>query len=85
MTARAQLQWAYELAYHPARLNAAWNSWEKGNLADAESLNETVSWALMLHQRLPEAPAVSGRAITSISHLSGKLKAIQTTNNAAPI
>ena len=52
---------------------------------DAESLNETVSWALMLHQRLPEAPAVSGRAITSISHLSGKLKAIQTTNNAAPI
>ena len=67
MTARAQLQWAYELAFHPARLNAAWNSWEQGNLADAESLNETVSWALMLHQRLPEAPAVSGRALRRLA------------------
>ena len=67
MTARAKLQWAYELAFHPARLNAAWNRWEQGRITDVDSLNEAVSWALMLHQRLPEAPAVSGRALRRLA------------------
>ena len=67
MTARAKLQWAYELAFHPARLNAVWNRWEQGRITDVDSLNEAVSWALMLHQRLPEAPAVSGRALRRLA------------------
>jgi hypothetical protein len=63
MTARQQLQMAYELAFHPARLNAAWNDWEKGGIADLALLRQVLDWALTLHQRLPEAPAVSGRAL----------------------
>jgi len=58
---------AYELAFHPARLNAAWNEWEKGTIADLALLRQVLDWALMLHQRLPEAPAVSGRALRRLA------------------
>lgn len=69
MTARAQLQMAYNLAFQPACLNAAWNDWEKGVMADAElaGLRQAIEWALTLHQRLPEAPAVSGRALRRLA------------------
>ena len=63
MTPRQQLQMAYELAFHPARLNATWNEWEKGAIDDLSLLRQVLDWALMLHQRLPEAPAVSSRAL----------------------
>ena len=67
MTPREQLQTAYELAFHPARLNAAWNDWEQGKIADLAGLCLVVDWALMLHQRLPEAPAASGRALRRLA------------------
>ena len=67
MTAREQLQMAYELAFHPARLNAAWNEWEQGRTADVAVLRLALSWALTLHQRLPEAPAVSARALRRVA------------------
>ena len=58
---------AYELAFHPARLNAAWNEWEKGAIADLAHLRQALDWALTLHQRLPEAPAASGRALRRLA------------------
>jgi hypothetical protein len=67
MTPRQQLQMAYELAFHPARLNAAWNEWEKGTIADLALLRQVLDWALTLHQRLPEAPAASGRALRRLA------------------
>jgi len=67
MTAREQLQWAYELAFHPARLNAAWNQWERGACADVQVLRSALDWALSLHQVLPEAPAVSARALRRLA------------------
>lgn len=67
MTAREQLQRAYELAFHPARLNAAWNQWEQGAVADLPSLRTTLDWAATLHQVLPEAPAVSARALRRLA------------------
>jgi hypothetical protein len=67
MTARHQLQLAYELAFHPTRLNAAWNEWERGTIADLALLRQLLDWALTLHQRLPEAPAVSGRALRRLA------------------
>lgn len=67
VTPRQQLQMAYELAFHPARLNAAWNEWERGATADPAFLRLTVDWALTLHQRLPEAPAASGRALRRLA------------------
>jgi hypothetical protein len=67
MTARQQLQSAYELAFHPARLNQAWNEWDRGTVGDLESLRLLVNWALTLHQRLPEAPDASGRALRRLA------------------
>jgi len=67
MSPRQKLQLAYELAFHPARLNAAWNAWEKGHGMEVAALREVLDWALMLHQRLPEAPAVSGRALRRLA------------------
>lgn len=67
MTAREQLQAAYELAFHPARLHAAWNQWDRGTVSDAAQLGVLLDWALILHQRLPEAPAVSGRALRRLA------------------
>ncbi len=67
MTPREKLQLAYELAFHPARLNAVWNDWEEGKFADLDGLRLAVDWALMLHQRLPEAPAASGRALRRLA------------------
>lgn len=65
---RDKLQWAYELAFHPVRLNALWNDWERGQAPDADLLREVVDWALTLHQRLPEAPAASGRALLRLAN-----------------
>jgi hypothetical protein len=67
MTPREKLQTAYELAFHPARLNAAWNDWDRGRTTDLEALRSVLNWALTLHQRLPEAPAVSGRALRRLA------------------
>ena len=67
VTPRQKLQMAYELAFHPARLNAAWNEWEKGTAADVAGLRLVLDWALTLHQRLPEAPAVTGRALRRVA------------------
>lgn len=67
MTAREKLQLAYELAFHPARLNAVWNEWEKGGISDVPALRLALNWALTLHQRLPEAPAASGRALRRVA------------------
>ena len=67
MTARENLQLAYELAFHPARLNAVWNESEKDQISDIPALRLTLNWALTLHQRLPEAPAASGRALRRVA------------------
>ena len=67
MSPRETLQRAYELAFHPARLNAAWNDWEHSAIADLAGLCQEVDWAMALHQRLPEAPAVSGRALRRLA------------------
>jgi hypothetical protein len=58
---------AYELAFQPARLNAVWNEWEQQRIPDPSALRAVLEWSLMLHQRLPEAPAVSGRALRRLA------------------
>jgi hypothetical protein len=58
---------AYELAFHPSRLNAVWNDWERSAIPDLAALRSILTWALTLHQRLPEAPAASGRALRRLA------------------
>ena len=72
MTAREKLQLAYELAFHPARLNAAWNEWEKGRVPDLTDFREVVDWALTMHQRLPEAPQATARALRRLALYQAK-------------
>lgn len=67
MNTREKLQLAYELAFHPARLNEIWNGVEKGTERDPELLREVADWAAALHQRLPEAPDVSARALKRLA------------------
>ena len=67
VTPRQKLQKAYELAFHPARLNAAWNEWEKGTAVDVAGLRLVLDWALTLHQRLPESPGATGRALRRLA------------------
>lgn len=67
MSPRQKLQLAYELAFQPAQLNAAWNDWEKGTGLDPAVLRDVLDWALLLHQRLPEAPVASMRALRRLA------------------
>ena len=67
MNPREKLQLAYELAFHPARLNEIWNRVEKGTQPDLDSLRDAADWAAALHQRLPEAPDVSMRALKRLA------------------
>jgi hypothetical protein len=75
MSPRDKLQFAFELAFHPPRLNAVWNDWEGGRISDVATLREAVDWALMLHQRLPEAPAVSLRALGRLARYQVRARA----------
>ncbi|MBI3852541.1 MAG: hypothetical protein HY298_19970 [Verrucomicrobia bacterium] len=67
MNVREKLQLAYELAFHPARLNEIWNGVEQGTAHDLAALREAADWAAALHQRLPEAPDVSARALKRLA------------------
>ncbi len=67
MSVREKLQLAYELAFHPVRLNDFWNRVERGTAPDLPALREAADWAVALHQRLPEVPAVSARALKRLA------------------
>ena len=54
MTPREKIQFVYELAFHPPRLNAVWNRIKIGDAVDKEQIGELLNMALLLHQALPE-------------------------------
>lgn len=67
MTPCEKLQLACDLAFRLPRLNAAWNDRDRGRVPDLALLREAVDWALTLHQRLPEAPAATFRALRRLA------------------
>ena len=67
MNPREKLQLAYELAFHPVRLNEVWNRVERETQPQPAALREAADWAAALHQRLPEAPDVSARALKRLA------------------
>jgi hypothetical protein len=67
MTPRQKLQLAYEIAFHPVRLNQVWNAWGRGLIKDRGALEELLDLACALHQRLPEAPHVTARALRRLA------------------
>ena len=50
MNTREKLQLAYELAFHPVRLNEVWNRVERETQPEPEALREAADWAAALHQ-----------------------------------
>ena len=73
MTPREKLQYSYELAFHPPRLNAAWQQIKKGEAED--DIKELLDTALLLHQALPETGFASQRALQRLALYQAKSRA----------
>ena len=75
MTARARLQFAYELAFYPPRLNEVWRR-IAGKPAEAGAeLGESLDQAWLLHQALPERGYASQRALNRLAHYQATARA----------
>jgi hypothetical protein len=67
MTAREQLQLAYELAFHPPALNALWGRIRSNPVITDSELGEALDIAEMLHLRLPETGYASQQALARLA------------------
>lgn len=73
MTPREKLQYSYELAFYPPRLNAVWQRIKKGE--EEENIKELLDTALLLHQALPETGFASQRALQRLAVYQAKSRA----------
>jgi hypothetical protein len=67
MTPREKLQYCYELAFFPPRLQALWYQVKAGTVPPSAELRELLDTALLLHQRLPESGYASQRALERLA------------------
>ncbi len=74
MTAREELQYCYELAFFPPRLNQLWQQVKRDNSC-SEELKPLLDKALMLHQALPEKGYASQRALQRLALYQAKSRA----------
>jgi hypothetical protein len=73
MTPREKLQYSYELAFHPPRLNEAWQRIKREG--GGENIKELLDTALLLHQALPETGYASQRALQRLAIYQAKSRA----------
>lgn len=73
MTPREKLQYSYELAFYPPRLNGAWQRIKRGDAE--ENIKELLDTALLLHQALPENGFSSQRALQRLAQYQAKSRA----------
>jgi hypothetical protein len=66
MTSREELQFLYELAFHPPRLSEFWGQVKSGQI-ERESAAEAIRGALRLHLALPESGYASVRALKRLA------------------
>ncbi len=66
MTAREQLQYWYELAFFPPRLDGFWGQVKRGEI-DRANAAEAIRGALRLHLALPESGYASVRALKRLA------------------
>ena len=78
MTEREQLQFCYELAFFPPRLDEAWHRLKTEGPAAAEELGPLLDTALLLHQALPETGYASQRALNRVALYQAKSRAYGT-------
>ena len=74
MTAREELQYCYELAFYPPRLNQVWQDIKKKKKCRDE-LKPLLDKALILHQALPEEGFASQRALQRLALYQAKSRA----------
>jgi len=75
MTARERLQYAYELAFYPPRLNEVWHRIAKHPTDANGELGELLDQAWLLHQSLPERGYASQRALNRLALYQAKARA----------
>jgi hypothetical protein len=75
MTAREKLQYSYEVAFHPPRLQALWYQVRAGALQASPELKEVLDTALLLHQALPESGYASQRALERLALYQARARA----------
>ena len=78
MNSREKLQYCYELAFFPPRLNEVWSRVKCGSVPDAEELGELLDTALLLHQALPSTGYASQRALNRLALYQAKARAFGT-------
>ena len=74
MTAREELQYCYELAFYPPRLNQLWQQVKRDERCH-EEVKPLLDKALMLHQALPEKGYASQRALQRLALYQAKSRA----------
>ena len=78
MQSRAELQYCYELAFYPPRLNEVWRQLKTGEITNVEALGEMLDAALLLHQALPSEGYASQRALTRLAIYQANARAFGT-------
>ncbi len=74
MTARETLQYCYELAFFPPRLNQLWQAIKRREVCK-DSLRPLLDKAFLLHQALPENGYASQRALQRLALYQAKARA----------
>jgi len=74
MTAREELQYCYELAFYPPRLNQVWRQIKRKDKC-RDDLKSLLNKALILHQALPEKGFASQRALQRLALHQAKSRA----------
>ena len=80
MTGRERLQYSYELAFYPPRLNQVWRQIKQNAVADPEELGRMLDAALQLHGALPDAGYASQRALNRLALYQAKARAFRTVS-----
>ena len=75
MTPREKLQYCYELAFYPPRLNALWYCIKTQSPEQPSDVGELLDTALLLHQALPERGYASQRALNRLALYQAKARA----------
>ncbi len=78
MTSREKLQFCYELAFYPPRLNEVWYDVKHHRVADLAELGELLDTALLLHGSLPDDGYASQRALNRLALYQAKARAFRT-------
>lgn len=80
MTHREKLQFSYELAFFPPRLNQVWYQIKHNAVADTEELGRMLDTALQLHGALPAEGFASQRALNRLALYQAKSRAFHTVS-----